>query len=219
MNPFNFFLSYLYSISVEKTSSVYNPVLEVSIENGKYVLNADHSNYSFGSLHTIFLKAFQKLRIGEKQMDKVLLLGFGAGSVPAMLFEEFDLNCHITAVEIDEKVIELAKKYFNIQRFKNLKLIRADAFEYVQSCNHKFDMIVVDIFIDNKVPVQFESVKFLGALKRLMNNNSQLLFNKIVQQGTKASYEKFKQNMTEVFGEYQVLNIFNNAVIVVGNRK
>src|SRR3954471_6764919 len=77
MNFFKFISSFIYPVTVERTSSALNPLLEVRIENGKYVLNSEHANYSFGSLHRIFKRAFKMTRIGDKEIKNVLLLGFG----------------------------------------------------------------------------------------------------------------------------------------------
>lgn len=52
-----------------------------------------------------------------------------AGSVISLLKEKYEINCSVTAIEKDEIVIELAKKYFNIGKFKSLPIINAGAFE------------------------------------------------------------------------------------------
>jgi spermidine synthase len=220
MNFFKFISSFIYPLTVERTSSALNPLLEVRIENGKYVLNSEHANYSFGSLHHIFKRAFKMTRIGDKDIKNVLLLGFGAGSVPALLADDFKINCHITAVEIDEKVLTLARKYFNIHRFDTLHLICADAFQFVQSCNSTFDLIVVDIFVDDKVPVQFETPEFLLALKKLMRNNGFLFFNKIpdAENGMKR-FDNLVTHFKNIFGEITVLNVSENRVIAVWDQK
>ncbi|MEO5571021.1 MAG: fused MFS/spermidine synthase [Bacteroidia bacterium] len=216
INIFKSVWSFIYPLTVEKTSSHFNSVLEVRIENGKYVLNAANANYSFGSLHRIFLNAFKQTTIGERPIKNVLLLGFGAGSVPVLLFDEFKIDCKITAIEIDEKVIALGKKYFNIQRFEKLELICADAYEYVLKCNMKFDLIITDIFIDDKVPSQVEQVEFIAALKKLMNPGSMILFNKIINvENGMASLSKLQKQFKSVFDEYDVLNISGNVIIKV----
>ena len=219
MNFLKYFLSFLYPVTIEKTSSIYNPLLEVKIENGKYVLNAANANYSFGSLHQIFLNAFKQTKTGEREIKNVLLLGLGGGSVPVILFEEFKLDCKITAVEIDEAVIELSKEFFNMQRFQMLEIICADAFEFVQKCSLKFDLIIVDIFIDNKVPSQFESDEFLFAIKGLMNRKGIIMFNKIIGLENEATpfnllLKCFENNFTEI----KVLNIYNNIVFIAESK-
>ncbi len=216
MNILKFLISFIYPVTVEKSSSVINPLLEVRIENGKYVLNAAHANYSFGSLHRVMSNAFYRVKIGERGIANVLLLGVGCGSVPVLLFEEFKMDCNMTAVEIDEKVIDLAKKHFNIQRFDKLKLVCTDALEFVQQCDSKFDLVIVDLFIDNKVPVQFESHEFLITLKKLMSDKSILLFNKIIEiENGMASFNRLMKNFENIFGKAEVLNIFENRVVVV----
>jgi spermidine synthase len=216
MKPFEYLISYFYPVIVERTSSKYNPVLDVAIENGKYVLNAANANYSFGSLHKIFLKAFEELKIINRNISSVLLLGLGGGSVVELLRNNFQLDCSITAVEIDEKVISLATKYFNLQHYDRLEVVCADASEYIKRVESLFELMIVDLFIDNKVPSQFESVEFLAVLKKRRKNKSLLLFNTIVStDNSDTSLIQLKNNIQNVFGIYEVLSILGNEVIVV----
>lgn len=208
--------SYLYPIKVENTSSRYNPVLEVTIENGRYVLNAAHANYSFGSLHRIFLKTFDKVKVEDRAIKNVLLLGLGAGSVPEILFEKYKLNCKITAIEIDEKVVELAKKYFNINRFTNLEIITADASEYTKNTATTFDLIVVDLFIDHKVPAQFEHADFINSLHSVLNAKGMMLFNKIKgEEDGLDSILHLKNNFESVFSNVEVVPVFGNYIFKI----
>jgi len=59
------------------------------------------------------------------------------------------MKCRIFAIENDDEIIHLGKKYFNTQRFTNLELIKEDAFSYVLNCKDKFDLILFYIYIDN----------------------------------------------------------------------
>lgn len=216
MNSIKKHISYLYPIKVETTSSRYNPVLEVTLENGRYVLNAAHANYSFGSLHKIFLKTFEKVKVKEKAMGNVLLLGLGGGSVPEILFEKYKLNCKITAIEIDEKVVELARKYFQINCYPNLEIITADALEYLKTITITFDLIVVDLFIDNKVPSQFEHADFLNSLNSIMNSKGMILFNKIKdEENGLDSILRLKNTFETVFSTVEILYVLGNYVFKV----
>lgn len=51
------------------------------MNNGKLMLNANQSNYSFGGLHLIFEQLFDQIQIDKYDFKNVLLLGLGAGSI------------------------------------------------------------------------------------------------------------------------------------------
>lgn len=217
MNFLKFLLSFLFPVKVTKTSSRFNPVLEVCIENGKYVMNSQNANYSFGSLHRIFLKAFERLKIKDRKIKNVLCLGLGAGSIPDLLKKKFQPGCRITAVEIDEKVIELAKKYFNIQQFHDLDIICDDAFNFVKKCNSRFDLIIMDIFIDNVVPPQFETEDFLASVKKIMSRESLFIFNTMPAPASHKNFAALQNNFTEIFGVTIVLHVMGNVVLAAEN--
>jgi hypothetical protein len=68
-------VSYFMPIHVEACSSFHNPLLEVTLRNRRYVLDAKDSNYSFGALYTIFKNVFDELSIKERNINSCLLMG------------------------------------------------------------------------------------------------------------------------------------------------
>jgi tRNA1(Val) A37 N6-methylase TrmN6 len=85
-------------------------------------LNSKNANYSFDGLHIIFNQLFQKIDINKFEFRNILILGMGAGSIISLLRDKYNISCPITAIEKDEVVIELAKKYFNIDKYKSLTI-------------------------------------------------------------------------------------------------
>lgn len=173
-------VSYLYPHVVEARQGNVTPYLEVLRRNGKYILNSSRVNYSYGGLHLVFEDLFEKVNINRYQFKNVLLLGMGAGSIISLLREKYHLDFKITALEKDDVVIELAERYFNIGRFKNLEIVNRDAFEYVLHCTEKFDMVIVDLFIEEDVPAKFASASFLSALKNITAQHACVIYNKMI---------------------------------------
>lgn len=171
-------ISYVFPLTLEKRKGELTSQLEITIENGRYVLNTRQVNYSFGGLHKVFEKVFKKEKIEKLNIKNVLVLGFGAGDVAELLVEKYKFNCTIIGIEKDPIVIELAKKYFNINRFNNLKLVHDDAFHFVQTCNQTFDLIVIDIFIEDKIPKIFDQELFLNHIKRIKAREGILFYNR-----------------------------------------
>lgn len=95
----------------------------------------------------MFRKAFSRFNIRERDISNTLILGFGTGSVASILCDEYKKDVHLTGVEKDPVVIDLAKKYFHIDRYKNLSLHIEDAGDFVENCDKKFDLVVGDIFV------------------------------------------------------------------------
>jgi hypothetical protein len=179
-NIFRFFTSFLSPVKLEERKGSVTPQLEIYLSNGRYVLDSARVNYSFGGLHAVFRKAFSRFNIRERDISSALILGFGAGSVASILCDEYKKDLHLTGVEKDPVVIDLAKKYFHIDRYKDLSLHMEDAGDFVENCNKKFDLVVVDIFVGIDVHEKFREEKFLAGLGRLLSPGGISFFNVVV---------------------------------------
>lgn len=174
--------SYISPQPIENRKSKVSGQLEVIYKNGKYMLDTANVNYSFGGLHIIFQKAFIHARIKQREIKSVLILGFGGGSIANILQDEYGKNVEIVGVEKDEVVIELAKKYFSVEKCKNLSLHCADAYDFVlNTFLAPFDLIVVDIFVDWMVPEKFQEERYLMALNKCLSANGILFYNFVIR--------------------------------------
>ncbi len=173
------FLSYFYGFKLECTSSEVNPKLDVYLKQGRYQLCTPHAVYSYGDLYDNFTRSFDAIDLDLLDIKRVLILGFGLGSVPVILEEVFEKRYDYTAVELDCKVIDLAKKYVLPEIKSSVDLICQDAYQFVMNCKEKFDMIAMDIFIDDTVPSEFEKDEFLQKLKGMLSAEGVLLYNRL----------------------------------------
>jgi spermidine synthase len=176
-------LSYLYPVTIEVTNSTWNPVLEVVLNGGKYSLNSENTNYSFGSLHTLFRKTFRKLKLNWKGINDVLILGFGTGSV-ARIIGKYKSDCIIDGVEIDNKIIELGEKYFHTDSLKNTNIYCAAADQFLEDYQKKYDLIVIDVYLDMNVPEELETEKFLVLVRNALKVGGLVVFNKFINSKT-----------------------------------
>ncbi len=62
--------SYLGGYLIANYHSPLNGTLEVAYTNGKLILNAEHANYSYDTLHHVFRKALRKLPLRNKPQSR-----------------------------------------------------------------------------------------------------------------------------------------------------
>ncbi|WP_255492385.1 spermidine synthase [Myroides sp. NP-2] len=189
-------LSYLTPIPVRKVRSKINTKLEVTWLKGQLVLDTKNTNYSYGQLEQVFKKGFKFIGYQKiKGMNRVLNLGLGAGSTVHLLRDEINFKGTITSIELDEAILFVAKKYFNLDRYKEKHhIIQRDAFEYVLSCKEAFDLIVIDIFQDSHMPSFLFEHYFVHHLQQLLTVNGFIIFNTIVLSAEdEERNEKYKQ--------------------------
>jgi len=214
----DFILSYLFPVSVEVTSSKYNPVLEIVINAGRYELNSKNTNYSFGTLMALFKKIFKRLNLKWNSINNVLILGFGTGSV-ARIIAGYKNDCFIDGVEIDEKVIELGEKYFNTGSFKNVAIHCTPADRFIEKCPNKYDLLIIDVYVDMIVPPELETEHFLEQARNSLNPGGTVIFNKaIYSKSISDQITPLKTLYLKVFGNLEVMTVMNSGKIFVAKR-
>ncbi|MDZ4681535.1 MAG: methyltransferase domain-containing protein [Saprospiraceae bacterium] len=202
-----FWLSYLFEQHLESALSALNPYLSVSLVKGRYQLNTANAVYSFADLYTNFRRAFQQLEVKSQPIQEVLILGFGLGSIPYMLERVFDCRFNYTAVEIDEEVLYLAHKYTLSDISSPIELITADAFDFAAQCETQYDLICMDVFLDDIIPEDFETLDFLADLKRMLSPQGILLYNRL-------TYSAGDKQKSQTFFDEAFRKIFPDAVII-----
>ena len=187
-------VSYLWPLT-KKIKTANNGLLEINWINGKKYLDSKNANYSYGTLQRVLEFGLEKTDFSS--IKNVLLLGLGGGSVIHSLRKKIGFRGNITAVEIDEVVIEIAENEFKVSGNENLKIIREDARLFVESCKNKFGLVIIDLFIDTRVHDDFYSMKFWEGVIRLMDSGGFFIFNAgMGDEGNKKAdflYQKLKQ--------------------------
>lgn len=175
------FFSYFIPINVYKKNSPISKSLEVTWNNGELVLDSKNTNYSYGSLQRILKKGLKYIGYERiKKFDSILILGVAGGSVIKTLVDEVKFKGKITGVEIDGEIIEIAKKYFKLDEIKNLEVHLDDAFEFVLKTKENYDLIIIDIFQDTKMPNFLFEDFFINRINFLLNAEGFILFNTMV---------------------------------------
>lgn len=209
-------ISYLYPIT-KKIESEFSGKLELTTINGKRLLDTEHTNYSYGSLQRVLKFSLKQLDLSNTK--SILLLGLGGGSVIKTIREDFKFELSITAIEIDPVVIEIAKKEFNVQDDKTTKIIKDDAFNFVKKNTTKFDLIIVDIFIDNIIPDQFLSLEFWANVLDNLEPNGTIIFNTLCFPSTNLIHikEKFRRRGID-FQVHRFVEKSNKVIIAKKNK-
>lgn len=191
------YLSYLYPIT-RKVKSKYSGTLEITWHNGKKHLNTKNANYSYGSLQAILKFGLQKIDLNL--IRSILLLGLGGGSVIETLRQDFNYQKQITAVDIDPIIIEIAKTEYQIENNSNTSIICEDAIQFLEKNTTRFDLIIIDLFIDTKVPEPFLELSFWEQVIHSKSVNGIIVFN--------ASLEDQKNNQLKSVIEFLKTKVY-----------
>ena len=174
-------ISYFIPVTIYKKNSAVSKSLEVTWNNGELVLDSKNTNYSFGSLQRILRKGLKYIGFERiRNFENILVLGVAGGSVIKTLVDEIKFDGKITGVEIDESIINIANRYFELDKIPNLEIVIDDAFEFILKTKLKYDLIIIDIFEDTSMPNFLFQDFFIIRINSLLNLNGFILFNTMV---------------------------------------
>lgn len=209
--------SYFFELPVEKRQSDYSGNIEVTLHQGQYKLSTNNAIYSFGTNYTSFDVAFKALNIQNFSFENVLILGVGLGSI-IQLLEKYSKVQAITAVDIDNVIIDLAKKYLPTHN-KNIEYICADALAFIEKNQYQYDLVLADIFIDDKTPMPFMQNNFLEYLRYAVAPNGWLLYSKINDSNIgKIENEQFGSKFSSIFNNSFSIDAIGNKMFVWINK-
>jgi len=101
-----------------------------------------------------------------------LVLGLGGGVISNMLVKK---NIQVTGVELDGRVIDVAKKYFNLSN--EVIIIKDDARHALYQLKNKYDVVVIDLFAGEVTPSHVLSEECFLKIKSLLNPNGFIFIN------------------------------------------
>lgn len=108
----------------------------------------------------------------QKNDIDLLNIGLAGGTVVrsmAKLFEG-EKNIHVDGVEIDERVIDLAKKYFDLN-IPNLKIHIADGRIFARLTEKKYDLALIDAYSNQiYIPWHLTTDEFFSNINSLLNS-------------------------------------------------
>lgn len=201
----------------KKIQSKINGTLEITWMNGKKVLDSTQANYSYGSLQRILDYGLSKIYFDSKA--KILVLGMGGGSVIQTLRNKYNHNGSITAIEIDPVIIELAKVEFDIIENKNLTIISDNALKFVSNTRDTYDLIIIDLFIDLKVPADFYTISFWESVIQLIKPKGNVLFNAGIQLRDDTHLQSIIAKNQRIIEFHVYDNVHGTNTLLIGRKK
>ncbi len=189
---------------------------------------------SGGVVANIWRKGIKIVASSQLPVARVLILGLGCGTAAKLVSNKWP-KAKIIGVEIDPVVIKLGKKYFNLDQIPNLKIICGEAIEYVASCQlpvankrskhsgrwplaagrwQLFNLILVDLYLGEKIPQKAESLTFLKNLKRAIGKDGIVIFNRLFWGKHKKRAEEFVKKVEKVFTEVKLARTVANLLVI-----
>ncbi len=136
---------------------------------------------------------------------KLLILGMGSGTYAKQCINYLDIK-DITGVEIDQKITDLANKYFELP--KEVKVATYDARAYLYADDNAYDIIMVDAYQDITIPFQMSSVEFFMIVKDKLKKDGIMVVNMNMHTNTPKNINEYlSDTIASVFSEVYIVDV------------
>ncbi len=112
----------------------------------------------------------------DHTVKHVLILGLAGGNAVRLVHRKFK-DAHVTVVEWDPVMVDLAKTLRLFSRKHMPEIVTADAVEFVQKTQQTFDLIIVDLFHGEIPEPRLASEEMISSLSHILNPDGYLLLN------------------------------------------
>ena len=149
---------------------------------------------------------------------KILILGMGTGTFAEQCRKYFPA-AQIVGVEIDEKITELARKYFALPA--DVEVVTYDGRAFLQADKNIYDVILVDAYQDITIPFQMSSTEFFTLVRSHLNENGVMVVNMNMRASGAGNINEYLINtIGKIFSDvriFDVRNITNRVLFAATN--
>ena len=171
--------------TLARTRSPFNQILVIERENlremwfqndGQFYLQTRIDLDRPGDLALIYTRLLLAPLLWNPNPTRILMIGLGGGVVPRFLSGVYP-DLEIDVVEVDARVIELARRHFGFKENPRLKVFEDDGRAFVKQHSGKYDMVFLDAFKGGSVPYHLKTVEFYREIAQSLKEEGILVTN------------------------------------------
>ena len=143
--------------------------------------------------------------VSEKEEPKILILGMGTGTF-AVQCDRYFGDVAVEGVEIDQKITDLAGKYFALP--DTVKVATYDGRAYLNVDKEKYDVIMVDAYQDITIPFQMSSLEFFTMVQEHLTEDGVMVVNMNMHTEREGSINQYlSDTIASVFDEVYTVEV------------
>lgn len=139
----------------------------------------------------------------------VLILGMGTGTYALQCRRYFDMMS-VEGVEIDDRITDLARNYFELP--EDIHVTTYDGRAFLNAVDKKYDVIMVDAYQDITIPFQMSSVEFFTLVKEHLNENGVMVVNMNMRGNAQGSINQYlADTISNVFSQVYTVDVYGST--------
>lgn len=141
----------------------------------------------------------------EQKKTEMLVLGMGTGTF-AQQSRKFFPKTEVEGVEIDQKITDLAHRYFDLP--KSVPVATYDGRAYLHAQRKKYDVIMVDAYQDITIPFQMSSREFFSEVRQHLKKDGVMVVNMNMHSEQKDNINEYLEDtIASVFPTVYTVNV------------
>lgn len=159
-------LSYIFPVKIDEAIGYKNIPMDLFLYCNDFYVQTPNATYAHTSKYTSFQTILHQNKQDIKHAKTALVLGWGLGSIGSILNNIND-NLQITGVDIDQNILNWYQRY---NKQKNTTIFVSDVCRFLEENKDTFDIIAIDIYIDDSVPKDILSLDFLKKINEKLHS-------------------------------------------------
>lgn len=157
-----------------------------------------------------YTRAFTIALAYPQTLDSILMIGMGGGSTSWYVHEALP-KAKVIAVELDEEIIRLAKKYYKLEETPRFSIRALDGRVHILRDKTKHDIIFIDAYRGPFVPFHLMTKEFFTLAKKRLKPGGVLAQN--IEPSTML-FDRAIATMVEVFDQVDLYEADGNMVAI-----
>lgn len=143
---------------------------------------------------------------------RILFLGV-AGGVSLLQLVTVYPDVEVVGVELDGAVINVAKRFFELDGIPRIHLIEGDARWYVESTPDRYDVIDIDLYVTGHIPFFCTTREFFQLVKDRLTDKGLMMINVLSMQAGEDLIGPFIRTVRSVFPSVFLIDIGNYILL------
>ena len=107
---------------------------------------------------------------------EILCIGLGGGTMPKFFYRLF-AKTKLTILELNPKVIQIAKHFFKLPISKRFNILQGDGIQYIKDVDKKYDLLISDAFEDYGLPDEFCTISYFESCRNVLSEKGVFMIN------------------------------------------
>ena len=107
---------------------------------------------------------------------EILCIGLGGGTMPKFFYRLYS-KTKLTILELNPKVIQIAKHFFKLPISKRFNIIQSDGIQYIYEVDKKYDLLISDAFEDYGLPDEFCTIAYFESCRNVLSEKGIFMIN------------------------------------------